>query len=114
LDPNYQRIIGDQNYIKSNIVMDQVRVYWPKHTHSTLIYSWMHQWMQIPYSILPLHNFPNGAFWMANAETIADEAYIIHFTHIKGHLKKTKMREYGMWFLQDGDEPRRDEPKTEL
>jgi hypothetical protein len=78
LQSEEKRIIGDQNYIKSNIVQDK-----------------------IPYSILPLRLFPNGAFWMANADAIQEEAYIVHFTHIKGQEKRTRMAEHGMWFGEE-------------
>ena len=73
------RIIGDQNYIKSNIVRDR-----------------------IPYAILPLPLFANGAYWMSNADDVEAQAYLVHFTHIKGHDKRARMQARGLWWLADG------------
>lgn len=58
---------------------------------------------KIDFGILPLQSFPNGAFWMAHANSarakikIRSSAYVVHFTHLKGREKQRKMIEYRMW-----------------
>ena len=56
----------------------------------------------INFRVLPLKEFPNGAYWMKHSEEIKNSAFVVHFTHLKGKEKQQKMRQYEMWNPNSG------------
>ena len=52
---------------------------------------------KLKYNSLPLELFPNGEYYYKNHSTL--KPYIIHFNHIIGHNKKSKMQEFCKWYL---------------
>jgi hypothetical protein len=87
------RVLNDQSYVRSNILQDGV-----------------------PFRTLSLPLFPNGAFWMANkgqggsgtaaTERTLDDAFVVHFTHMKGNQKREQMIMDGLWWDSDGSTQR--------
>ena len=77
-----KRIIGDQNYLKSNMALDNVR-----------------------YKTLPLRLFPNGHYFLHNLAETKKEAHVIHFTHLKGDEKKATMKNHGSCTPDAGGNP---------
>lgn len=50
--------------------------------------------------VLPHLSYPNG-FTVMQHDTILPSYKMMHFNFIIGHDKKQKMKQYGVWFIDD-------------
>ncbi len=56
------------------------------------------QTVKIKYDLLPRDEYPNGAYWYANSDSIKNVAKLVHFNYVVGDVKIKKMKKYNMWF----------------
>lgn len=54
------------------------------------------------FSALPLEKYPNGKIFYNN--NLVNNAILVHFNWVQGHLKMAKMKEYKMWLLTPEEE----------
>lgn len=60
-----------------------------------------------PYCVteaLSLEQYPNGAVFYQNSESVKQSAVLIHFNWVMGHQKMAKMKEHKMWLLTEEEE----------